>query len=1100
MVSQSGLRTTESLCGHVNRLPSFSTIGFRPVIPIDISKLERFVSHNVRKRGAEYARSGEVEISKRGSIDEVHAQVSGGYLYLVRLRYVDGALWTTCDCPYFENNFEICKHIWATIVQCAWAKITFPGPVDDLLTDDEAYSEEDVFDDDSYQASSRAASRWVAPSRWRNQISSVPHPEYESAEVTRDPPEIIWVLDPATTGTSVSIEITSRSLKKNGEFGKPQSLRLTSGMIARIPPGIDRQILSILMSSPYAYGAPDPRQAIGWPGAEYIVPKLAETGRLWIRTGKGGVYETNVSFDDGEPWRLAVRAEEKEGKYVLIGSLNRGDESIPVGEPLAVSRGGFVIHAKSISRFADEGTYGWVTLLRREQVEIPAREIDDFVKAVAASTSPLRIEYPPAVAWQERHSVPLAKLEVRNRSWDSAADAAPTFDYDGITVNALVKARSVYDEKTKSIVVRDAAEESIKLNALWGQGFRRSADGLWIAQSRLGEAIPKLIEAGWEVRGSEGTYATGFGELDLSLRSGIDWFDLEASATFGSERIRLPRLLSALKKGESFIRLADGKIGMIRPEWQEQLEPFIATAFEEREGGLRFRRNQVLLLDALLATRKSVAFDDVFEQARRKILDVVVEPEKPPATFKGALRPYQSDGLGWFSFLRELGFGGCLADDMGLGKTIQVLALLDQRRSVDDRRPSIVVVPRSVVFNWKSEAARFTPELRVLDHSIPDRIQATDHFPDYDIVITTYALLRKDVELFADFEFDYAILDEAQAIKNASSQAAKAATLIRARHRLALSGTPVENHLGELASLFEFLNPGMLRAKSSRVVKLLRDAGSKAPTPQAAEARTMLAKTVRPFILRRTKAQVARELPDRVEQTVYCDLEPKQRKLYDELRDFYRASLLGRVAEKGLNRSKIHILEALLRMRQAACHPGLVDGKRTGETSAKLDKLFEELPILIDERHKVLVFSQFTSLLAIVRSEVRQRGIKHAYIDGKSRDREEQVRRFQEDPDIPIFLISLKAGGLGLNLTAAEYVYLLDPWWNPAVEAQAIDRAHRIGQTRNVMAYRLVARDTIEEKILVLQQSKRALAEAIISDENSILRQLTIEDLDLLLS
>ncbi len=233
---------------------------------------------------------------------------------------------------------------------------------------------------------------------------------------------------------------------------------------------------------------------------------------------------------------------------------------------------------------------------------------------------------------------------------------------------------------------------------------------------------------------------------------------------------------------------------------------------------------------------------------------------------------------------------------------------------------------------------------------------------------------------------------------------------------------------------------------------------------------------------------------------MYCELEPKQRKLYDELRDYYRASLLQRVADQGLATSKIHILEALLRMRQAACHPGLVDAKRRSETSAKLDTLFEELPILLDERHKVLVFSQFTSLLSIVRDEMQQRGITYAWLDGKSRDREEQVTRFQNDAAVPVFLISLKAGGLGLNLTAAEYVFLLDPWWNPAVEAQAIDRAHRIGQSRNVVAYRLVARDTIEEKILLLQESKRSLAEAIIGEENSILRQITAEDLELLLS
>jgi SNF2 family DNA or RNA helicase len=262
----------------------------------------------------------------------------------------------------------------------------------------------------------------------------------------------------------------------------------------------------------------------------------------------------------------------------------------------------------------------------------------------------------------------------------------------------------------------------------------------------------------------------------------------------------------------------------------------------------------------------------------------------------------------------------------------------------------------------------------------------------------------------------------------------------------------------------------------------------------------MLARTVRPFILRRTKAQVAPELPERVEQTTWCELQPKQRKLYDELRSYYRASLLSRVAENGLAASKIHILEALLRMRQAACHPGLVHASRRGDASAKLDTLFEELPILLDERHKVLVFSQFTSLLSIVRDGMDERGIAYAYIDGKTRNRAEQVKRFQEDPSVPVFLISLKAGGLGLNLTAAEYVFLLDPWWNPAVEAQAIDRAHRIGQSRTVVAYRLVARDTIEEKILQLQESKRSLADAIVGEENSVLRQITAEDLDLLLS
>jgi superfamily II DNA or RNA helicase len=1100
----------------------FDTIATHLVAFLVLSELERNVSATVRQRGASYARSGAVRIAKRATPDEVlEAMVVGTIPYTVFLDYADGLLVASCTCPYFAD-VEICKHIWATIVVCASTRVTFPGPVRGLMGDADAglYPGGDVDDDDrddedepesggvppgrvtqlaSYRQWSPPPPRppQIVPSRWRSQMVSMSSSSYDHSDRGRIPAEIIWVLDPATSGTSVSIEITSRSLKKNGEPGKPQTVRIEKSAIGRIPNEIDRQILTML-ASPYFHGSLDPRQMIGWPMAEFIVPKLAETGRLWIRSGKGE-YETSVTFDGGEPWRFSARAEEQEGKYQLVGSLRRGEESVPAGEPLAVTSGGFVIFRNSIARFADDGSHSWISLFRRERIEIPAKELDEFARAVATSGSPVRVEFPTSVSWEERRVAPRATLEIRKRSWDFNADALPLFEYDDHKINAFSRTRALYDEATKSIIVRDLAEESTKLEALSAHGITRAGEGVMLNIAPLGELIPKLLEAGWEVRGTEGVYA-GFGELDLALRSSIDWFDLEASATFGSERVRLPRLLAALRKGDSFVKLSDGKLGMIRPEWRTQLEPFLATASEEHEGGLRFRRNQVLLLDALLATRQSISFDEVFEGARRKILDVKVESEQPPATFNGTLRPYQNEGLGWFTFLRGLGFGGCLADDMGLGKTIQVLALLDQRRGGPpaDRRPSLVVVPRSVVFNWKREAAAFTPGLRILDHSTPDRIQATHHFQEHDVVLTTYALLRKDVELFADYEFDYAILDEAQAIKNASSQAAKAATLIRARHRLALSGTPVENHLGELGSLFEFLNPGMLRAKSSRMTKMLRDAGSR--TPEAVEARTMLARTVRPFILRRTKAQVARDLPDRVEQTIFCDLEPKQRKLYDELRDYYRASLLGVVAARGLSRSKIHVLEALLGMRQAACHPGLVDSRKTGEASAKLDKLFEELPILIDERHKVLVFSQFTSLLAIVREGMHHRGFAYAYIDGKSRDREEQVRRFQEDPEVPVFLISLKAGGLGLNLTSAEYVYLLDPWWNPAVEAQAIDRAHRIGQTRNVMAYRLVARDTIEEKILLLQQSKKALAEAIISEENSILRQLTTEDLDLLLS
>jgi len=517
---------------------------------------------------------------------------------------------------------------------------------------------------------------------------------------------------------------------------------------------------------------------------------------------------------------------------------------------------------------------------------------------------------------------------------------------------------------------------------------------------------------------------------------------------------------------------------------------------------LRFRKSQVGLLDALLAAQPEATFDETFGRARDELRRFEgIEAVDPPVGFVGQLRAYQRDGLGWLHFLQRFGFGGCLADDMGLGKTIQVLALLESRRALraaahkaDRPAPSLVVVPRSLIFNWKEEAARFTPELRVLDHSGIGRIAPAAHFHDHDVILTTYGTLRRDIAKLRDFTFDCCILDEAQAVKNANTDSSKAVRLLRADHRLALSGTPVENHLGELWSLFEFLNPGMLGSAS---VFRLGGAGSRNPDE---ETRKLLARALRPFILRRTKEQVARDLPQKTEQTLYCELEPAQRKLYDELRRHYRQALLDRVEREGIGKSKIQILEALLRLRQAACHPGLIDKDRSGQASAKLDFLLPQLAEVIEEDHKVLVFSQFTSLLAIVRDRLDRKDIAYEYLDGRTRNRQEKVERFQNDPACKLFLISLKAGGLGLNLTAAEYVYLLDPWWNPAVEAQAIDRTHRIGQTRPVFAYRLICKDTVEEKVLELQKTKRDLADAIINADNSLIRNLSQDDLRLLLS
>jgi SNF2 family DNA or RNA helicase len=507
---------------------------------------------------------------------------------------------------------------------------------------------------------------------------------------------------------------------------------------------------------------------------------------------------------------------------------------------------------------------------------------------------------------------------------------------------------------------------------------------------------------------------------------------------------------------------------------------------------LRFRRNELPLLAAIAENAPELDYDATFERLTDELVNgQAPAPLDPPAGFAGELRGYQREGLGWLCWLERMGLGGCLADDMGLGKTVQVLALLARKRKATT--PSLVVAPRSVLFNWANEAARFAPKLRVRTHWGAERAPAADGFGDCDVVLTTYGTLCRDIEALAAQPFRFVVLDEAQAVKNAESRAARSVRLLRAEHRLALSGTPIENHLGELFSLFDFLNPGMLgRAKQ------LKQAVMKSRLLDASSA-SLLSRAVKPFVLRRTKGEVARDLPERTEQTLYVELSPKEREKYDELLAYYRASFAKKVETTGPERTT-HVLAALLRLRQAACHVGLLDSKRTEESSAKLEVLFAQLEQVFEGGHKALVFSQFTSLLAIVRRELDARGVVYEYLDGKTQDRMARVERFQNDPACRTFLISLKAGGVGLNLTAADYVFILDPWWNPAVEAQAIDRTHRIGQTKRVVAYRLLARGTVEEKVEELKQRKRDLVRAVLGDDAGFGGKLSRDDLELLMS
>ncbi len=1098
-------------------------------------RLRASVPARIRHRGEDYWRLGKAEVIEGGP-QVVEAVVRGTEEYAVSLsfrrrkRLLEG----NCTCPYFDDRLAICKHIWATVLA---------ADAQGLLSSVRGVARVRLkpgFEppSDSWELLARANSSFgpsePASPPWRARLREV-----KKTAPGVDPEQRVWLgqrrifyqldAEASRRDGAVTIELRCQDLKKNGEWGALKVGAPHRRTISHLPDSTDRHLLSMILGAREAVGG-------GWHGLydklprRFILPgeilptwvrMAADTSRLVVPV-KGSAQPSPMAWDDGEPWRLELEVASHGGELRLTGHLQRGTVSVSLAEPVLLSSAGLVFFRDRVARLEVGEAFSWVPLLRREEeIRLPVAQGDQLVETLLGLPQPPVLHLPEELRFEERQGEPLPRLTVR-RTTDPWLErnyllvVALDFDYAGESITWGDDRRGIYSSHPALFLRRDLAAEEAAMGRLQELGVREeaahrgqeSAPRLVLPEGRLPELVHALTVEGWRVE-AEGRRYRQAGPLDIEVTSGIDWFDLQGTASFGDQTIGLPKLLNSLHSGERSILLDDGSVGVLPEDWLEKLNPLTEMG-ELDDERLRFRPSQIGLLDALLAARPEIGFDQAVARARRQLTQFSgVKPKQAPRTFKGTLRDYQKEGLGWLHFLRRFGFGGCLADDMGLGKTVQVLALLESRRQARHSKatsartrpaPSLVVMPRSLIFNWSNEAARFTPRMRVLDYTGAQRHRQRRRIDDYDVVLTTYGTLRRDIAWLKEVEFDYAVLDEAQAIKNHKSATAKACRLLQARHRLALTGTPIENHAGELMSILDFLNPGLFgpsrRLTPPTAVRegTLDKDGS--PHPQLA----LIASAVRPFILRRTKGQVAKELPEKVEQTLYCELLPKQREDYDQLRSHYQRELLGKVDERGMARSKMHVLEALLRLRQAACHPGLIDPRRREEDSGKLALWLPQLEEVVEEGHKSLVFSQFTSMLAIVRAQLDARGIPYEYLDGRTRKREPRIRRFQEDPDCPVFLISLKAGGLGLNLTAAEYVFLLDPWWNPAVEAQAIDRSHRIGQTRTVFAYSLIARDTVEEKVLELQKSKRQLAEAIIRADSGLLRTLTREELAELLS
>ncbi|WP_316737794.1 DEAD/DEAH box helicase [Pedobacter aquatilis] len=654
-------------------------------------------------------------------------------------------------------------------------------------------------------------------------------------------------------------------------------------------------------------------------------------------------------------------------------------------------------------------------------------------------------------------------------------------------------------------IKRSADWEKKQLNLLLSLGLKKTSalfsnlevaaeneNPSYAAINWVNEHIEMLTEAGFEIEQATGQkrFVFGASKIDLEIKEGNDWFDINAVVWFGKYQIPFLSLKQhILHKRREFI-LPDGEVAIIPDKWFTQYGSLFSLA--ETGKNLKLKKHHIGLINDL--AEDSLA-NVTLERKLQRLSDFEdIADTQMPVNFKGSLRDYQKAGYNWFSFLREYNFGGCLADDMGLGKTIQTLAMLQKVKEDDQlvstQTTSLIIMPTSLIYNWLTEAKKFTPKLKILAHTGTSRNKDVANFANYDIIITTYGITRVDAEDLKNFYFNYIILDESQNIKNPSSKSFKSVRSLKSRHKLILSGTPVENSVGDLWSQLTFLNPGLLGTQAFFYEEYVQGIEKKKDEEKARKLQSI----IKPFVLRRTKEQVAAELPPKTEQIIYCDMSEEQAAYYEKTKSAYRNDLLQSMDDGTFAQKQVQLLQGLTALRQLANHPVMIDNEYTSD-SGKFKNVIHSLDNVLKGGHKVLVFSQFVKHLEIFKRHFEAENIPFAYLDGATRNRGEIVAEFQQNSDLKVFLISIKAGGVGLNLTQADYVFILDPWWNPAVEQQAIDRTHRIGQDKKVFIYKFIAKDTVEEKILALQNRKKSLANSLITTEESFFKSLSKEDI-----
>lgn len=809
---------------------------------------------------------------------------------------------------------------------------------------------------------------------------------------------------------------------------------------------------------------------------------------------------------------LQLSVFKKDPFYEITGEIQFQDHSIPF-KNVMLRNDYFVYNNHTFSFVEDPDMLRVIKFFKanNEILLIHSSKYEDFMQSTLSSLEErIRIIY--------SHIQPASKVQLKEKAFDvekiiylrqqeNYIGITPVMRYGQLEVPVYSRKQLFDSDQNGNLfkVERNEALEARFTSLVMQQhpDFEEQMDGYQYFYLHR----DKFLEDNWfleafEVWRNEGVSILGFNELknnklnshrakiNIQITSGLDWFNAKLKVSFGQKDASLKQLHRAIRNKSKFIQLDDGSLGMLPEEWIDRISAYF-QAGEIDEDLLKIPKISFTEVSSLF--EKEVISDEVKEEITSyssRLYSGESIPEIPvPSTLHAELRDYQHEGLNWLNFLDGFNFGGCLADDMGLGKTVQIIAFILSQREKRGHTTNLIVVPTSLLFNWQEEISKFAPSIKVWLHYGAERQKSTTHMSDYEVILTSYGMLLSDIKFLKTFQFNYVFLDESQTIKNPNSERYKSARLLQSRNRIVLTGTPIENNTFDLYSQLSFACPGLLGSK-----QYFKDIYAIPIDKFEFSKRAMeLQQKIKPFILRRTKKQVAKELPEKTETVIYCEMNAEQRKIYDayekELREFIAAN-----DEDDLNKNSMHVLTGLTRLRQICNSPILLKEGYSGEHAVKIEILMEQI-LGKSKDHKILVFSQFVGMLDLIKTELERRKISFEYLTGQTKDRGQKVHNFQNNEDIRVFLISLKAGGVGLNLTQADYIYLVDPWWNPAAENQAIDRSYRIGQTKNVIAVRMICSNTVEEKILSLQKKKNQLAQHLLKTDGAKFQGFSKQDL-----